>query len=183
MKSSLMNARTSPRLPLSGVSLLLAAALTLASGCASRAPAPAPGSAGVAVAAPESEPNTPLAALPGVFGGRFAPPAYATRVLEGERAEMLNTALATVDALGYRVTRFDGARGRIEAARAPESSFEGRSQVTLELSVQTLAPGQVSVAVVLRESFEADGQGGAAMVRDRAAYDVIFERLTPPPAP
>jgi hypothetical protein len=154
--------------------LVLALVAAALGGCASSSSdsGPAANSANDA-----AEARGPLAALPAALGGRFTPPPFATRVIEGERGAVLDAAVAAADALGYRVARFDGARGRIEAARAPESSFEGRTQETLELSVQALSPGQVTVAVVLRESFEAEGQGGAAIVRDRAAYDAIFERL------
>lgn len=123
--------------------------------------------------------------LPDVIGARFAPPEFATRKVDGERAAVLDASLAAANGLGYSVNRFDGADGRISASRRQVSDFDGARQSTLEVTVSSFAPGVSQVGVVLREAVEAadwNANSGAlaasALVRDRVAYDVFFERLT-----
>jgi hypothetical protein len=123
-------------------------------------------------------------ALPDAIGARFAPPEFATRQIDGERAAVLDAALAAANGLGYSVSRFDGAGGRISASRRQVSSFDGARQNTLEITVRTFAPGVSQVSTELREAVESSGwneSSGAlaasALVRDRVPYDVFFERL------
>ena len=122
--------------------------------------------------------------LPDVIGARFAPPDFGARQINGERAAVLDASLAAANALGYSVSRFDGATGRISASRRQVSSFDGARQNTLEITVNTFAPGISQAAIVLREAVEPSGwseDSGAlaasALVRDRVPYDVFFERL------
>lgn len=122
--------------------------------------------------------------LPDVISARFVPPEFATRKIDGERAAVLDAALAAANGLGYSVNRFDGASGRISASRRQISNFDGARQSTLELTVSSFAPGISQVALVLREAVESSGwnenSGPLAaneLVRDRVPYDVFFERL------
>lgn len=138
---------------------------------------------GCATGAGDARPATHRS-LPDVIGARFAPPEFATRKIDGERAAVLDAALATANGLGYSVSRFDGAGGRISASRRQVSSFDGAHQNTLEITVSSFAPGVSQVAIVLREAVESSGwteNSGAlaasALVRDRVPYDVFFERL------
>lgn len=122
--------------------------------------------------------------LPDMLGGRFVPPEFATRQIDGERAAVLDASVASANALGYAVGRFEGASGRISASRRQVSAFEGTRQSTLEITVSSFAPGISQVALVLREEVEAAGRSegagafeGASLVRDRMPYDVFFEHL------
>jgi hypothetical protein len=122
--------------------------------------------------------------LPDLVGARFTPPEFATRKVEGERAAVLDATVSAANALGYSVNRFDGASGRVSAARRQVSNFDGARQNTLEITVSAFAPGVSQVSLVLREAVESAGwaeSSGAlaasALVRDRLPYDVFFERL------
>lgn len=117
-------------------------------------------------------------ALPGALGARWTPPENATRTVDGERVVVLDACVATASALGFGVTRFDGASGVIIAARRQSTDFDGARQDTLEIKVSSFAPGLAQVTLVLRETVEG-GAGGVSvgMVRDPARYDVFFERL------
>jgi hypothetical protein len=132
-------------------------------------------------AGPAARPAT----LPGVFGARWAAPDFATRVVDAERAAVLDAAVAAANTLGFAVNRIDGAHGRVAGARRQASAFDGATQDTLEVTVTTIAPGSTRVSVQLRETLEsgsADAERGAALVttslvRDRARYDSFFVRL------
>lgn len=122
--------------------------------------------------------------LPDAISARFTPPEFATRQIDGERAAVLDAALAAANGLGYSVSRFDGASGRISASRRQVSNFDGARQNTLEITVSAYAPGISQVALALREAVESSGwneNSGAlaasSLVRDRVPYDVFFERL------
>lgn len=122
--------------------------------------------------------------LPDAIAARFSPPEFATRKIDGERGAVLDASVAAADALGYAVNRFDGSAGRVSASRRQVSGFDGARQSTLEVNVSSFAPGVSQVAIVLREAVESAGwseSSGAlaasALVRDRVAYDVFFERL------
>lgn len=124
------------------------------------------------------------ARLPSVLGSRWSAPDFATRILDAERSATLDAAVASANALGYSVTRIDGALGKVSAARRQTSAFDGARQDTLEITVTTLAPGSTKVAVTLRETIEStsgdERSGGVvttALVRDRAPYDAFFTRL------
>ena len=123
--------------------------------------------------------------LPSAFSSRWAPPAFATRPVDAERAAAIDAAVAAANSLGYSVNRIDGAMGKISAARRQTTAFDGARQDTLEISVTTLGPGSAQVSAVLREAIEpgsADERSGGivttALVRDRAPYDAFFARLT-----
>ncbi len=123
--------------------------------------------------------------LPGVLGSRWATPDFATRVIDAERAAVLDACVASANSLGYAVNRIDGAMGRVSAARRQASNFDGARQDTLEITVTTLDPGSTKVAMTLREAFESDardersaGMVTTSLVRDRAPYDVFFSRLS-----
>lgn len=155
------------RLTLLGVP---AALLTLAlSGCASADTASAPANrSGV---------------LPEIITSRWTPPAFATRPVTGETAAVLDACVNTANALGYSVSRFDGARGRISATRRQAALFDTAREDTLEITVSVLAPGTSQVALVLRETTETAGSeraaptAAASLVRDRGRYDTFFARL------
>ncbi len=141
-------------------------------------------------------------ALPTILTSRWTPPEFATRRVDGERAAVLEASVEAANSLGFAVSRFDGATGRILAARRQTNGFDGARQDTLEIKVMTFAPGVAQVALVLREAVESEtsdtrgGGGGAgvvasALVRDRAPYDAFFGKLSealvtggqPAPAP
>jgi hypothetical protein len=158
------------RLPLHVVGPVSVLALLLLAGCAGGGDGTSPA----------------RVSLPTALGARWTPPEFATRQIDGERVAVLDACVATANALGYSVSRYDGASGRVSGARRQSSAFDGARQDTLEITVTTFAPGAVTVAVVLREviessSSDADGRGAlpptSAIVRDRAPYDVFFERL------
>ncbi len=122
--------------------------------------------------------------LPSALGSRWTPPEFATRQLDGERAAVLDACVAAANALGYAVSQFNGASGRVSAERRQGSAFDGARQDTLEVTVTTFAPGVTQVALVLREAVEVAGAGRdpgvlvtTSLVRDRPPYDVFFERL------
>lgn len=123
--------------------------------------------------------------LPGAISARWTPPEFATRPVDGERAAVLDACVATANALGFAVSRFDGATGKISATRRQDAGFDGAREDMLEVTVTTLAPDVATVAIVLREAVESgarDERGGgmvtAGLVRDRAPYDAFFARLT-----
>lgn len=166
--------------------LSLALALLLA-GCASSGGS---GSATGAAGERGGPAERPLR-LPGALGARWAAPDFATRVLEGERAAVIDAAVIAANSLGYAVNRIDGASGKVSAARRLASAFDGATQDTLEVNVTTLAPGSTRVSVKLRETVESasagDERGGGfvttALVRDRTPYDAFFNRLAESLAP
>jgi len=136
------------------------------------------------VSEPSSSSTATPARLPGVFGSRWAAPDFATRVIDAERAAVIDACVASANSLGYAVNRLDGAMGRVSASRRQTSNFDGARQDTLEITVTTLDPGSTKVALTLREAFEsgaADERSAAmvttSLVRDRAPYDVFFSRL------
>ena len=141
----------------------------LAAGCASRSGAP--------------EPAATQTGLSAVLASRWTAPDFATRVVDAERAAVVDACVSSANAMGYEVNRVDGARGRVCGARRPSTAFEGGRQETLEIGVTQIAPGVSRVAVALRETIEADAadERGAmvttALVRDRAPYDAFFARL------
>lgn len=122
--------------------------------------------------------------LPGAISARWTPPEFATRPVDGERAAVLDACVATANALGFAVSRFDGATGKISATRRQDAGFDGAREDMLEVTVTKLAPDVATVAIVLREAVESgsrDERGGgmvtAGLVRDRAPYDAFFARL------
>lgn len=161
-------------------SFISAAALLLVAGCAS------PG--GGAGANQERRGSI----LPAALTSRWSAPDAATRVVDVERGAALSACVNVANAMGYSVSRVDGASGRILANRAPAASFEGARQVNLEIRLTTLSPGATQVALMLREAVESAGDDRVgpmvttAMVRERAPYDAFFARLgaelTPPAA-
>jgi hypothetical protein len=139
--------------------------------------------------APASRASAP-ARLPGVFGSRWAAPDFATRIIDAERAAVLDACVASANALGYAVNRLDGAMGRISAARRQASDFDGARQDTLEITVTTLDPRSTKVALTLRVAYESGsgdersaGMVTTSLVRDRAPYDAFFARLAESLAP
>jgi|GEM_PF-2162509 hypothetical protein len=146
----------------------LAASLTFLGGCVSRE--------GSSASAPAS--------LPGVFGSRWTAPDFATRIVDAERAAVVEACVTTANSLGYSVNRLDGALGKISAARRQTTRFDGARQDTLDITVTTLGPGSTKVALTLREAVESgsDDERAVAMVttslvRARAPYDVFFDTL------
>jgi hypothetical protein len=123
------------------------------------------------------------APLTGLITSRWTPPAFATRPVNGETAAVLNACVDTANALGYSVSRFDGARGRISASRRQPSNFDNAREDSLEITVTVLAPATSQVGLVLRETTETGGSdrsvpiAAAVLVRDRAPYDAFFARL------
>ncbi|MCX6936986.1 MAG: hypothetical protein NTU80_03690 [Verrucomicrobia bacterium] len=121
--------------------------------------------------------------FPELISSRWTPPAFATRPVTGETATVLDACVKTANALGYSVSRFDGARGRISATRRQTALFDSAREDTLEITVTVLAPGTSQVALVLRETTETSGSDRAAptaaasLVRDRGRYDTFFARL------
>lgn len=122
--------------------------------------------------------------LPTALGARWSPPEFATRPVDGERVAVLDACVAVANELGYSVSRYDGAAGRVSAARRQGGAFDGARERTLDVTVSSLAPGAVTVALVLRdveESADADGRGAmpatSVILRDRPPYDLFFERL------
>ena len=122
--------------------------------------------------------------LPAAIGARWTPPEFATRSVDGERAAVLEGCVTAANALGFSVSRVDGATGKISATRRQAGVFDGAREDMLAVTVTTLAPDVATVAVVLREAVESDsfgdGAGGmvtTSLVRDRAPYDVFFARL------
>ena len=125
--------------------------------------------------------------LPTAFSSRWTPPEFATRPVDGGRAAVIEACVEAANALGYTVSRMDGASGKISAARRQVSAFDGARQDTLEIAVSTLAPGSALVALTLREAVESGGGGSGiattSLVRDRAPYDAFFARLAEVLAP
>lgn len=148
----------------------LAASLCLMlSGCATEGTAPAPEQGG--------------SMLPGFIASRWTPPAFGTRLVEEEAANVLQACLTTANNLGYSVVRYDGARGRISATRRQAAVFDTAREDSLEITVTTIASGSTQVALVLRETTETDGTerstptATSAYVRERGPYDAFFARL------
>lgn len=144
---------------LSGVTLSLLA--LLAGGCAS-----------------EGTTSGQRQSLPGALAARWTPPEFATRSVDGERSAVLDACVATANAMGFSVSRLDGASGKLSASRRQKAPFDGAREETLEVTVSSFAPTAVQVSVVLREAEEsADGMVSGGLVRERAPYDAFFERL------
>lgn len=158
-----------PALFLAGLALLVAG------GCATRGER-APGER-AARSTPEAAPAA-RASLPDALASRWAPPAFATRQVAASRAATFDAALAAVNELGYAVSRLDGAGGKLHATRRQSSGFDGAREYRLELSVVELSPESVDLRVVLREIVEdSAGRVSSGLVRDRAPYDAIFDRV------
>jgi hypothetical protein len=124
--------------------------------------------------------------LPTALSARWTPPAFAQRVIETDRTrqEVLDACLAAANSLGYAVVNFDGATGKIAAARRQTAAFDGARQDSLDIKVTALDGGAAQVALVLRETVESgsgdERSGGivsAGIVRERAPYDAFFARL------
>ncbi len=124
--------------------------------------------------------------LPSVLGARWTPPEFANRAIATDRTnqEVLDACVAAANALGYSVVRFDGAAGKIAAARRQTAAFDGARQDSLDVKVTVLENGAAQVAIVLRETVESGSRdersGGfvsAGIVRERAPYDAFFARL------
>ena len=162
-------------LPVRGASLLASLSLLiLAAGCAT------PGGGG------ETADAGGRVSLPTAFSSRWTPPEFATRPVDGGRAAVIEACVEAANALGYTVSRMDGASGKISAARRQVSAFDGARQDILEIAVTTLAPESSLVALSLREAVESGSGSGIAttsLVRDRAPYDAFFARLTDMLAP
>jgi hypothetical protein len=151
-------------------------ALLLLGGCASRARRGA--DAGGASSAGGSDASAARASLPGTLASPWTPPAFSTRQVSGSRAAVFDAALAAVNELGYSVGRLDGAGGRLFATRRQAGNFDGAREYRLELRVIELAPESVDLRVVLREVVEdAEGRVSMGLLRDRAPYDSIFDRV------
>lgn len=152
--------------------LLLAACvggLLATSACATR------GERGATTRSSDTAVRTPL---PDMLASRWAPPAFATRQVAASRAAAFDAALAAVNELGYAVSRLDGAAGKLHATRRQSSGFDGAREYRLELSVVELSPESVDLRVVLREIVEdSAGRVSSGLVRDRAPYDAIFDRV------
>lgn len=165
---------------------LAALSLLLAGGCATRESGrgSAPWGGGTsgggsgAAQAPAAE-NAQRKPLPDLVAGRFAPPPHATRQIGAARGAVFEAALGAVNGLGYAVSRVDGAGGKLFAARRQASGFDGSREYTLELSVLEVSPDAADLRVVLRETIEdSAGRVSSGIVRDRVAYDAIFDRVT-----
>lgn len=124
--------------------------------------------------------------LPSVLGARWTPPEFANRSIATDRTnqEVLDACVAAANALGYSVVRFDGAAGKIAAARRQTTAFDGARQDSLDVKVTVMEGGAAQVAIVLRETVESGSgdelSGGfvsAGIVRERAPYDAFFARL------
>lgn len=140
--------------------------------------------AGCATDGAETKSSDASPRLPAAIGARWTPPEFATRSVDGERAAVLEGCVTTANALGFSVSRVDGATGKISATRRQAGVFDGAREDMLAVTVTTLAPDVATVAIVLREAVESDsfgdGAGGmvtTSLVRDRAPYDVFFARL------
>lgn len=122
--------------------------------------------------------------FPSALGARWSPPAFAMREVEGGREAIFDACIATANSLGFAVVRLDEASGKISAARRQTASFDGARQDTLEITVTALDGFSAQVALAYRETVESgaddERSGGfvsSGFVRDRAAYDVFFDRL------
>ena len=130
-----------------------------------------------------SAPNNRSSGLSSIITSRWTPPAFATRPVTGEPTAVLDACVNTANALGYSVSRLDGARGRISATRRQTALFDSAREDTLEVTVSVVAPGTSQVALVLRETIETSGSdrsaptATASLVRDRPRYDIFFARL------
>lgn len=130
-----------------------------------------------------STPDNRASGLSSAITSRWTPPAFATRPVTGEPTSVLDACVNTAKALGYSVSRIDGARGRVSATRRQSALFDSAREDTLEITITVLAPGTSQVALILRETIETSGAdrsaptATASLVRDRPRYDIFFARL------
>ena len=119
---------------------------------------------------------------------KFTGPTYVRRVYAAEPRLVFDQARASVERLGFRITKAGPAQGVLEgfSGLASDDHLRGTRQLAVKIRLNPTVDGGTEVAVLFTEIIEADfdkgaGQGTETSLRDHPLYASFFGGLNPIP--
>ena len=116
---------------------------------------------------------------------KFTGPTYVRRSYAADTRTVFESARASVERLGFRITRAGVAQGVIEGVSrlATDDDLRGSRQHTVKIQLVTTLDGGTEVAVLFTEVIEANadrgvGQGIESPLRNHPLYESFFVGLS-----
>ncbi len=116
---------------------------------------------------------------------KFTGPTYVVRELSGDSRAVFEAARASVEQMGFRITRSGAAQGVVEGVSGltSDDSLRGSRQRSVKVRLASTVGGGTEVSVLFTEIIEDDfskGSGTATEtpLRNSPLYAALFERIT-----
>jgi hypothetical protein len=121
---------------------------------------------------------------------KFTGPTFVRRVYATEPRLVFDQARATLERLGFRITKAGPAQGVLEgfSGLAIDDHLRGTRQLAVKIRLTPTLEGGTEVAVLFTEIIEADfdkgaGQGTETSLRNHPLYESFFAGLVRPELP
>ena len=115
---------------------------------------------------------------------KFTGPTYARRVYANDSRAVFGAARATVERLGFRITKAGATQGLLDGVSglASDDHLRGSRQLSVKIRLVPSIEGGTEVAVLFTEIIEADfdkaaGQGTETSLRNHPLYESFFAGL------
>jgi hypothetical protein len=116
---------------------------------------------------------------------KFAGPTYVVREFPGDPRAVFEAARASVEQMGFSITRSGAAQGVVEGVSGLTSDdrLRGSRQRSVKVRLASTVAGATEVSVLFTEIIEDDSSKGAGLatetpLRNSPLYAALFERMT-----